>query len=66
MDKLMRSFNEIAATYAPYHTMPAFQEGAEAYAKGRYDNPFQGVAAQAWDRGLEAAMRFARPIPKTS
>ena len=41
--------------------MPAFQAGAEAYVGRHYANPYSddSVAAQAWDRGLEAAMRFS-------
>ena len=39
--------------YAPYRTMPAFDEGITAYMEGRYENPYSdprlGVAAQAWD-----------------
>jgi hypothetical protein len=46
--------------YAPYHTLDAFQEGAAAYALGVYDNPHDGVDAQAWDRGLEYASRVGR------
>jgi hypothetical protein len=49
--------------YAPYHTMSAFNEGITAYTEGRYNNPFTGVAAQAWDRGLEYAMRVVRWKP---
>jgi hypothetical protein len=52
------------AEYAPCHTLPAFSEGIAAYMERRYDNPFtdpkDGVAAQAWDRGLEYAMRVVR------
>lgn len=46
--------------YAPYHTMPEFEAGMEAYAKGNYRCPYQGIGEQAWDRGLEYAMRKAR------
>jgi hypothetical protein len=46
--------------YAPYHTLPAFDDGITAYMDGRHDNPHDGVAAQAWDRGLEYAMRVVR------
>ena len=52
------------ADYAPYHTFPAFDEGITAYTEGRFENPYsdprQGVAAQAWDRGSEYAMRVTR------
>jgi len=37
--------DRIAKTYAPYHTLPAF---------------WQGVDGQAYDRGLNAAMRWLR------
>jgi hypothetical protein len=55
----------IVASYAPYDTMEAFGEGFVAYQHGRYSNPYdgkrnEGCKAQAWDRGLEAASRYAR------
>jgi hypothetical protein len=55
-----RTFPEIAAEYRPYHTMLAFQVGAEDYMDGKHDNPFgsSSVEAQAWDRGAECASRF--------
>ena len=71
----MKTYTELAAEYAAYHTMKEFQLGIEAYAKGDFvNNPFDGVAAQAYDRGAEAAMKWRRlhpeqapgPIPKTS
>jgi hypothetical protein len=50
--------------YAPYHKFPEFDQGITDYMEGRYDNPYsdlkQGVAAQAWDRGSEFAMRVVR------
>jgi hypothetical protein len=51
--------------YRPYHTLPAFNEGVDDYMAGRFDNPYdgnprQGLAAQAWDRGSEYAMRVIR------
>jgi hypothetical protein len=52
--------------YRPYHQLPAFSEGITAYKEGRYNNPytgpFDGVAAQAWDRGAEYAMRLRREL----
>jgi hypothetical protein len=51
---------EICQHYAPYHTMPEFAEGFDAYEAGIYINPYVNVAGQAWDRGLEAAMRWER------
>jgi hypothetical protein len=54
------TFPQIAAEYAPYHTMLAFQVGAEDYMDSHFQNPFgsSSVEAQAWDRGAEAASRF--------
>ena len=54
-----------ADEYRPYHTMPAFGEGYEAYQSLQYRNPYDGrwqdgVKAQAWDRGLEFASRVER------
>ena len=48
------------ADYAPYHTFPEFDQGIDDYMSGRFDNPYDGVAAQAWDRGSEYAMRVVR------
>ena len=63
-EQAKRSFPEIAAEYAPYHTMPAFEEGMTAYMEQCYNNPYvdpkDGVKAQAWDRGLEAVSRYTR------
>ena len=57
-----KTFPEIAAEYAPYHTMQAFQVGAEAFMDHRYTHRYSSdsVEAQAWDRGHEAAMRFTK------
>jgi hypothetical protein len=51
--------------YTPYHTFPEFNHGIDDYMEGRFSNPYdgnprQGVAAQAWDRGSEYAMRVIR------
>ena len=50
--------------YRLYHQVPAFDEGITAYMSGIHENPytgrFDGVAAQAWDRGSEYAMRVVR------
>ena len=55
--------------YAPYHTFPAFDRGIDDYMSGRFENPYcdprQGLAAQAWDRGSEYAMRVVRAIRPT-
>jgi hypothetical protein len=47
--------------YAPYHTMPEFEEAYAAYSQGgNWNSPnYEGVAAQAYDRGAECAMRRA-------
>jgi hypothetical protein len=50
----------VLADYAPYHKSSEFNRGIADYAAGRFTNPYVGVAAQAWDRGLEYAMRVAR------
>jgi hypothetical protein len=46
--------------YRPYNTFPEFMEGYAAYAKGVWQCPYENVPAQAWDRGLEYAMRLNR------
>lgn len=58
----MRTFNEIAADYAPYYRAVEFQKGAEDYMdrKPRIENFCTGYAQQAYDRGAEAAMKFTR------
>jgi hypothetical protein len=53
---------EIVADYAPYETLAAFGEGFVAYQHGTYRNPYEGLNAQAWDRGANAAMRYARAL----
>jgi hypothetical protein len=50
--------SELLAEYKPYCYYPEFHEGWIAYEAGNYNNPYQDVPAQAWDRGLEAAMRW--------
>jgi hypothetical protein len=50
--------------YRPYDTMAEFQEGFDAYRQDgphRLD-PYDGVKAQAWDRGANAAMLYARAM----
>jgi hypothetical protein len=58
----MKTFNEIVAEYAPYDKQDGFRQGFDAYRVGNYSNPYiaDSVSAQAWDRGLECAMRFER------
>lgn len=55
------------SAYAPYHMLDAFQQGVSDYSLGRFRNPWDGdrrpgagVNAQAWDRGMEYAMRVER------
>jgi hypothetical protein len=53
----------IKAEYAPYDTFPEFEEGFAAHQKRQYRNPYpRSVAAQAWDRGLYTAARYARAM----
>ena len=58
----MKTFNEIAAEYAPYHKMPEFLKGVDDYMDGApvIEDWCSGVAQQAYDRGRNAAMRFTR------
>jgi hypothetical protein len=56
---------ELRNEYRPYDTLPAFDRGFADYERGYYGNPFDGcrnpgagVNAQAWDRGLECAMKW--------
>jgi hypothetical protein len=50
----------VRAHYRPYDSMPEFEEGFAAHATLQYRNPYpSSVAAQAWDRGLDAAARYA-------
>jgi hypothetical protein len=50
--------------YRPYHQLSAFDEGIDDYMSGRFVNPYtgkwDGLAAQAWDRGSEYCMRVMR------
>jgi hypothetical protein len=53
--------------YWPYHTFPEFDEGITDYMDGRYRNPYtgprQGLAAEAWDKGLQYAY-FHYSLPR--
>jgi hypothetical protein len=49
----------IAKEYAPYDKLLSFLKGFDAYGR-TWDNPYEGVDAQAWDRGLECAARTQR------
>jgi hypothetical protein len=52
---------QISAEYAPYDKLPAFESGFNAYGFSvNCPYPPDSVDAQAWDRGLEAAMRWQR------
>ena len=54
----MTKTDAIKAEYAPYNTFPEFQEGFDDWTAGKaYDSKYRGVAAQAYDRGCEAAVR---------
>jgi hypothetical protein len=58
---MTKTFTQLAEEYHPYHTFPAFQKGAEDYMDHVHTCPFtNGLDVQAWDRGLECAMRFTR------
>jgi hypothetical protein len=50
--------------YAPFHTMFEFDAGIIAYMERQYRNPYkepqQRLAAQAWDSGLNYAIRVIR------
>jgi len=48
--------------YRPYNVMPEFMTGYRAYCHGNYRCPhnLNSVATQAWDRGLDYAMRLSR------
>ena len=52
--------DRIAKTYAPYHTLPAFWQGVEDYGHRNWSHHYTGVQGQAYDRGLNTAMRFQR------
>jgi hypothetical protein len=52
----MKTFNEIAAEYRPYHTIAAFQIGAQDYMDGRHINPYGSGAFRGRSScGLRAA-----------
>jgi hypothetical protein len=52
----------IRAEYAPYDRFAEFEIGWDDYLARRVRNPYSAecVAAQSWDRGAEAAMRWQR------
>ena len=48
----------IVEAYGSYIMLIPFWVGFESYEVGNYTCPYEdGVATQAWDRGLEAALR---------
>jgi hypothetical protein len=54
--------------FRPYDTMPEFRHGFEAYQAHGFDHgdAYEGVKAQAWDRGVATAMLFARAMAHLS
>jgi hypothetical protein len=51
----------IRVEYAPYDMYPEFQEGYDDYMNDKWrGEKYKDVAAQAYDRGSEAAMRVQR------
>jgi hypothetical protein len=59
-DKLI--FDMIKQHYRPYDTHEAFDHGFSAYLIGDSYNPHdpETISAQAWDLGVEAAIRYKR------
>ena len=56
-----KTIQELRTEYAPYNMMPAFDEGMRDYAKTQDRSPrYHSIAAQAYDRGQECAMRIQR------
>ncbi len=52
----------IKRQYQPFDTHEEFVRGFAAYQAGDFRNPHEAdsVSAQAWDLGVEAAIRYAR------
>jgi hypothetical protein len=50
--------------HRPYDTLPEWEEGYRAYQidGAHRRNPHEGYKAQAWDRGANAAMLYARAL----
>ncbi len=62
-----RILTDIVKSYEPYDSLEAFGEGFADYQRRKHQNPYdgmpsKGLQAQAWDRGCEAAARYARAI----
>jgi hypothetical protein len=61
----MTNLPSIAKEYAPYDTLAEFAEGYAAYGTSlQRFNKYDGYKAQAFDRGLECAMRVKRWIDR--
>jgi hypothetical protein len=58
----MKTKREIQAEYAPHDRFAEFHIGWQDYLDRHLRNPYgaEGVAAQSWDRGAEAAMKWER------
>ena len=55
-------FKSLARDYAGYNHFDAFTDGAHAYL-GRLSNPYGDTyKGQAFDRGMECAMRYVREM----
>lgn len=54
------TLNELIAEYKPYDEMPEFKEGFIDYQCCLKPTPYEGVKAQAYDRGQECAMRWGK------
>jgi len=52
----------IVREYRPYDTMPEFGEGFADHQARRRHEKYDGVQAQAYDRGANAAMLYARAL----
>jgi hypothetical protein len=69
VERDLEALKQIVDDYRPYDTLPAFTEGFDDYDRGSFRNPYDGlkdgpsqVAAQAHDRGRNAAMRYRRHL----
>ena len=57
----MDRIEAIKAEYEPYNAMRAFEVGYDGYMAGNWmEAEYEGVDGQAYDRGMEAAMRVKR------
>lgn len=54
------TLDELCAEYAPYDRMVEFKEGFVDYQIGIDHKYYSGTKAQAYDRGRECAMRWAK------